>query len=59
MSTAIAAYIALADSVAEQLAPDETVVEVDDFQAVDFWKPIDRAGDRVDAPDRASAALSR
>ena len=49
MSTAIAAYIALADSVAERLAPGETVVKVDDFQAVDFWKPK-RAIKDVTAP---------
>jgi hypothetical protein len=47
MSTAIAAYIALADSVAERLAPDETVVEVDDF-----WKPK-RAIKDVTAPGAA------
>jgi hypothetical protein len=52
MSTAIAAYIALADSVAERLAPDETVVEVDDSQAVDFWKPR-RAIKDVTAPGAA------
>jgi hypothetical protein len=39
MSTAIAAYIDLADSAAERLAPDESVVEIDDFQTIDFWKP--------------------
>ena len=49
MSTAIAAYIALADSVAERLALGETVVAVDDFQAVDFWKPK-RAIKDVTAP---------
>jgi hypothetical protein len=49
MSTAIAAYIALADSAGERLAPDETIVEVDDFQAIDFWKPT-RAIKDVTAP---------
>ena len=58
MSTAIAAYIALADSVAERLAPDAAVVEVDDFQAVDFWKPT-RAIKDVTAPGAAGPFGSR
>lgn len=58
MSTAIAAYIALADSAAERLAPDEKVVEVDAFQTVDFWKPT-RAIKDVTAPGAAGPFGSR
>ena len=52
MSTAIAAYIALADSAAERLEPDEKVLAVDDFQTIDFWKPT-RAIKDVTAPGAA------
>jgi hypothetical protein len=58
MSTAIAAYAALADSAAERLAPDETIVQVGDSQAVDFWKPR-RAIKDVTAPGAAGPFGSR
>jgi hypothetical protein len=58
MGTAIAALNGLAATSAGFLAPGEEFVKVDDFQALDFWKP-QRAIKDVTAPGAAGPFGSR